>query len=152
MQTTVAETTNSIPVTLKRPIGKCVRAWREYRGLRPSDLAKKAKVTRSYISSLEHNAIKTPNEEHLTRIAVALDLDVMALYSRQLPPTTTSKGEPESSTDKSENNIHRSPVTLGTEIERRIRTADLNEQELKVIADSLLSVTDQMLGIVKATR
>ncbi len=151
MQATVAEAVNTIPVTLKRSIGKCVRAWREYRGLRPSDLAEKAQVTRSYISSLEHNAIKNPNDEHLIRIADALGIDVMVLFTRQLPPDSIID-EQESSTNSNEINIHRSPVTLGTEIERKLRTANLSDQELKVIADSLLSVTDQMLGIVNATR
>jgi transcriptional regulator with XRE-family HTH domain len=154
MQATVAEAVNTIPVTLKRSIGKCVRAWREYRRLRPSDLAEKAQVTRSYISSLEHNAIKNPNDEHLIRIADALGIDVMVLFTRQLPPDSIIDiiDEQESSTNSNEINIHRSPVTLGTEIERKLRTANLSDQELKVIADSLLSVTDQMLGIVNATR
>jgi transcriptional regulator with XRE-family HTH domain len=157
MQATVAEAriADSIPVTLTISIGDCVRTWREYRSLRPSDLAEKAQVTRSYISSLEHNAIKNPNERHLARIADALDIDIMVLFTRQLPPVdqhSHSSRRQSFSIGDPEVGLHRSSITLGTEIERKIKKANLSTQEMQVIADSLLSVTDQMLEIVKVTR
>lgn len=154
MQTTVKEPTDPIPVILNTNIGDCVRAWREYRGLRPSALAEKARVSRSYISSLEHNVIKNPNKRHLIRIADALDIDVITLLNCHLPPidsdgTTNERPAAPTATDKP---ISPPPITLSAEIERRINAAHLSDQEVQIIVNSLLSATDQMLKIATASR
>src|SRR5947207_11601196 len=78
-------------------LGDVVRAWREARGLTVTELAARAgePISKGYISEVENNKIRQPNDEYLTRIAKALDIPVEYLVLRRLPD------EGETETDKS---------------------------------------------------
>jgi transcriptional regulator with XRE-family HTH domain len=66
-------------------IGEVVRAWREFRGLRPTELAQRAGVRKSYLSELEHNKTANPKQEHLAKIAEALAIPVLDILARRMP-------------------------------------------------------------------
>ncbi len=68
-------------------LGDVVKAWREVRGLSVTELAARAgsPIGKGYISEVENNKIRTPNDEYLIRIAKALDIPVEYLVLRRLP-------------------------------------------------------------------
>ena len=51
------------------------RVWREFRGLRAADLAKRAGVSAAYLSQIETGA-RTPSVKTLGKLAAALGLDL----------------------------------------------------------------------------
>jgi transcriptional regulator with XRE-family HTH domain len=60
-------------------IGAVLRQFREANGLTQEQLAKKAKVTRSYVAMLETGERKSPNLGVLQRLAKALGVSVREL-------------------------------------------------------------------------
>jgi transcriptional regulator with XRE-family HTH domain len=68
-------------------LGEVVKAWRAARELTVTELAARAgrPITKGYISEVEHNKIRQPNDEYLVRIAAALDIPVLFLVTRRLP-------------------------------------------------------------------
>jgi transcriptional regulator with XRE-family HTH domain len=60
-------------------IGKVLQAKREAKGLTQQDLAKRAKVARSYLAKLEAGHSKNPSLAVLQRLAKALGVPVTAL-------------------------------------------------------------------------
>lgn len=69
-------------------IGEILKAWREYRGMRPAELAKIIGASRSYIHQIETGEIKQPNK-YLTPILQALDLTASDVYEFKGPPVTS---------------------------------------------------------------
>lgn len=69
----------------KVTIGETVRAWREAQKMTLTDLAGATKYNKSYISQLENNKIHNPSDDHLIRIAGALNIPVLFLVIRRLP-------------------------------------------------------------------
>ena len=61
---------------LQQRIGQMIKRLRETKGLTQAELAKKAKVTRPYITMLESGVRKTPM---LQRLAKAFSVSVTAL-------------------------------------------------------------------------
>ncbi len=55
------------------PLGDVVKAWREARGLTVTELANRAgePISKGYISEVENNKIRKPNDEYLIRIKAA---------------------------------------------------------------------------------
>jgi transcriptional regulator with XRE-family HTH domain len=74
-------------------IGEVVRAWREARGLTVTELAQRSgsPITKGYISQLEHNKVRQPSDDHLVRIATALEIPVLFLVTRRLPSKLSSE-------------------------------------------------------------
>jgi transcriptional regulator with XRE-family HTH domain len=60
-------------------IGKLLQTRREAQGLTQEDLAKRAKVARSYLAKLEAGHSKNPSLAVLQRLAKALGVRVTAL-------------------------------------------------------------------------
>lgn len=75
-------------IDLATPLGQVVRAWREERGMKLTDLAKQAgrPITKGYISSLEHGKIKQPGDTHLVHLASTLGISVEDILLRRMPP------------------------------------------------------------------
>lgn len=79
-------------------VGEVVRHWREFRGLTVTELATLAsaaapRVTKGYVSELEHNKIKNPAFVRLDQLASALDISPLYIHIRALPsdlPETTA--------------------------------------------------------------
>ena len=66
-------------------IGATVKMWRKKRGLTVTNLAKKTGFTKGYLSQLENDRIRNPNDEHMIEIAKALSIPVLHLVNRVLP-------------------------------------------------------------------
>jgi XRE family transcriptional regulator of biofilm formation len=64
---------------LEQRIGQMIKRLRQTKGLTQAELAKKAKVTRPYITMLESGVRKTPSLPMLQRLAKALGVPVTAL-------------------------------------------------------------------------
>jgi transcriptional regulator with XRE-family HTH domain len=70
----------SLEVTMyPKQIGTMLRELRAAKGLTQEDLAKKAKVTRSYVAMLETVGKKNPSIQVLRRLAKALGVPVSEL-------------------------------------------------------------------------
>ena len=81
-------------------IGDVILAWRKFRGLRSTELVKKAGIKKGYLSAVEHNKRANPQEEYLVKLADALDVPLQDIYGRRMPPqnsvvgTTPSAAQP----------------------------------------------------------
>jgi transcriptional regulator with XRE-family HTH domain len=62
-----------------KKIGKMLQATREAKGLTQEDLAKRAKVARSYLAKLETGHSQNPSLAVLQRLAKALGVPMTAL-------------------------------------------------------------------------
>jgi transcriptional regulator with XRE-family HTH domain len=67
-------------------IGDVILAWRKYRGMRPTELVRKAGIKKGYLSALEHNKRATPQEAFLAKLADALEVPLQDIYGRRMPP------------------------------------------------------------------
>lgn len=78
----------NIIIDLTISAGQVVRAWREVRGIKLTELARQAgrPITRGYLSSLEHNKIQNPGYTHLSRLAEALSISIEDIIIRRMPP------------------------------------------------------------------
>lgn len=62
----------------KIKVGENIRTWRELKGLKQADLAKKVDISPEALSNIE-NGVSKPNIERLEDIADALDMEVAQL-------------------------------------------------------------------------
>src|SRR5205814_1976392 len=74
-------------------IGEVVRAWREYRGLTPSELLARTSgaISKAYLFQLENDIIHRPSDKKLKAIAQALDVPPTYLITRQFPEMKEDK-------------------------------------------------------------
>jgi transcriptional regulator with XRE-family HTH domain len=81
-------------------IGQRIRRFREERGMSPSELAEKAGVAKSYLSTLEHEDksknVRRPSADTLYRIASALGVAMSDLLGRPVIHTTHTRRRPPS--------------------------------------------------------
>lgn len=66
-------------------IGDVVREWRQYRQISLTEFSKQTKLTKGYISELEHNKIDNPKQDKLERMAEPLGISVRDILSRRMP-------------------------------------------------------------------
>jgi transcriptional regulator with XRE-family HTH domain len=66
-------------------IGDVVREWRGYRQISLTEFSKRTKLTKGYISELEHNKIDNPKTDKLERMAEPLGISVLDILSRRMP-------------------------------------------------------------------
>lgn len=79
---------------MKTALGDRIRATREAQGKSRQQLASAALTSPQYIHQVETGKIKDPGIDILSRVAVALGLDVDALLSPAQPePATLSQGK-----------------------------------------------------------
>jgi transcriptional regulator with XRE-family HTH domain len=67
-------------------IGEAIRAWRKFRNLSSTQLAKKAKVRIGYLSEIEHDRTANPRTEYLEKLATTLKIPLQVIYGRRMPP------------------------------------------------------------------
>jgi len=81
-------------------IGQRIRRFREERGLSPSELAEKASVAKSYLSTLEHEDrsknVRRPSANTLYRIASALGVAMSDLLGRPVITAAQAGDRPRS--------------------------------------------------------
>jgi transcriptional regulator with XRE-family HTH domain len=76
-------------------IGDVILAWRKFRGLRSTELVKKARIKKGYLSAVEHNKRANPQEEYLVKLADALEVPLQDIYGRRMPPEKREDGKAE---------------------------------------------------------
>ncbi len=143
-----------VPADLSIPIGQVVKNWREYRGMSVTDLAKRAKLTKGYLSLLEHNRIYQPRREQLTKLADALEISSWDLIARRMP--TGRKNEPAKKrafTDRpGAISFHEAPGP--TAIDRQSMAAFManTETQLRELEDELRELRKLMLEVSQNLR
>ncbi|MFJ7638126.1 helix-turn-helix domain-containing protein [Peribacillus sp. NPDC097206] len=65
-------------------IGKNIAEIRKKRGYTLSELAKKSKISKSYLSNIERNINKNPSLEVMKKIATVLKVDLISLLKNGL--------------------------------------------------------------------
>jgi XRE family transcriptional regulator, master regulator for biofilm formation len=75
-------------------IGRKIEELRKKKGLTLSELAKRSKVSKSYISNIERNVNHNPSIAVIERIAVVLNVDVNCLLNNKTT-TATEYMDPE---------------------------------------------------------
>jgi transcriptional regulator with XRE-family HTH domain len=73
-------------------IGDVVREWRQYRQISLTEFSQQAKLTKGYISELEHNKIDNPKPDKLERMAAALGISALDIVSRRMPSDNSGAG------------------------------------------------------------
>ena len=74
-------------VTTRLPtIGAVIRAWRKFREMTSTELSEKAGVRIAYLSEIEHDRTKRPEEEFLEKLADALEVPLEDILGRRMPP------------------------------------------------------------------
>jgi transcriptional regulator with XRE-family HTH domain len=66
-------------------IGDVVRQWRTFRKLNLTEFAKKAGLSKGYVSGLENNKIENPTPPNLEKLANGIEISVLELLARRLP-------------------------------------------------------------------
>lgn len=64
-------------------IGKTVYEFRKQKGLTLSELAKRANISKSYLSNIERNINRNPSIDVVKRIAVVLNIDLDIMLSTE---------------------------------------------------------------------
>jgi transcriptional regulator with XRE-family HTH domain len=67
-------------------IGAVIRAWRKFRGMTSTELSEKAGVRIAYLSEIEHDRTRRPEEEYLEKLADALEVPLEDILGRRMPP------------------------------------------------------------------
>ncbi|MCQ6278889.1 XRE family transcriptional regulator [Bacillus sp. EB600] len=65
-------------------IGNNIYEIRKQRGLTLSELAERAKISKSYLSNIERNINKNPSIQVINKIAMVLRIDLKALLTTEL--------------------------------------------------------------------
>jgi transcriptional regulator with XRE-family HTH domain len=129
-------------------IGDVIRAWREFHGLRSTELAALAGVRSQYLSEIEHNRTANPREEFLKKLAVPLKITLRDIYARQMPPEDAASVTIQSSKqgvagqgNQKESSAKVEDGEVGEEENQAVSA------ELSTIANPSLDLTDSLLLI-----
>ena len=66
-------------------IGDVVRQWRSFHKLNVTEFAKRAGLSKGYVSELENNKIDNPTPPNLEKLAAAIGISVLDLLARRMP-------------------------------------------------------------------
>jgi transcriptional regulator with XRE-family HTH domain len=147
-------------------IGTVIRAWRIFRGFSSTELAEKAGVRLGYLSEIEHDRSIRPYEDYLEKLADALDVPLKDILGRRMPPKTGSRKGLKRATGPTPSpkqpatpqpTMARSALALPdsllyltfAQIEARIESRDLSDEQLKRIAAGLIDASDLLLDMIK---
>src|SRR6266849_2652021 len=128
-------------------LGEVVKAWRAARELTVTELAARAgkPITKGYISEVEHNKIRQPNDEYLIRIATALDIPALYLVTRRLPNELSSEEQAELVTLQNSTEEGKGGVTFNSPLPLSQREQTDEVEELRLI----LAQLDELRSKVK---
>jgi XRE family transcriptional regulator of biofilm formation len=86
--------------TVRETVGQRIKRFREERGLTASELAEKAGVAKSYLSTLEHDEVGTnarrPSADTLYRIAKVLGVAMSDLLGKPVITAAQNRRRPAS--------------------------------------------------------
>lgn len=137
-------------------IGLVVKAWREYRGLKPTKLAEASGVSRAYVSLLERRQIQQPGSQQLNRLAQVLGVPLVDLVNHKMPPVFESAFE-------SQLKISDSPLisassskshseAVGERIHQMLTNASLSELEKQQIGEQIIDLTQNIVQMMTTAR
>lgn len=64
-------------------VARNVKLWREQRGVSQQSLSANAGLSRTYLSRIE-NGVETVSVDHLEKLAIALNVDIVELLKPEL--------------------------------------------------------------------
>ena len=145
-----------IPSNLLIPIGEVVKAWREFRQLKLTELARRSQLTRGYISQLEHNRIRQPDNDHLAKLAGALQIGVWDLVARRMPSEQEYEMPGQAaalvSPPVSVESIASESPTIGQEIDAILREEGLSEEEVEAVGRLLGAHVRQLARVIRSIK
>jgi transcriptional regulator with XRE-family HTH domain len=139
-------------------IGDTILAWREFKGLRSTEFAKLAGVSKGYLSAVEHNKRVNPQPKYLEKIADALDVPLEDILGRRMPPKKRDRKMLKRATGPTpQPTMARSALALPNsllyltfaQIEALIKSRDLSDEQMKRIAAGLIDASDLLLDMIK---
>jgi transcriptional regulator with XRE-family HTH domain len=123
-------------------IGDVVREWRQNLQISLTDFCQQTKLSKGYVSELEHNKIDNPKMDKLEVLAKALRMTVMDIVSRRMPP----KDGAVQSTPSSKQGI----AGQGDQEDSPVSLPSLGNPAM-TLADSLLDITfEQIEAIIES--
>lgn len=164
-------------------IGDVVREWRGYLQISLTEFSRRTKLSKGYISELEHNKIDNPKADKRKRLAAALGITERDILSRLMPEEVRGFAQdkdagPKEKQDqkivaygralKSGTQTISAPMPTASspalalpdsltpllyetfdQIEVRIKSRDLSEEQMKRLAAGLLDSTNLLLEVIK---
>jgi XRE family transcriptional regulator of biofilm formation len=76
-------------------LGRTIYEIRKQRGLSLTELAERAKISKSYLSNIERDINKNPSIQVIKRIAIVLDTDLKALINTEILEETQQNPDKE---------------------------------------------------------
>lgn len=161
------------PAFLRISAGQCVRRWREQRGWAASELAKRAGVSKAYLSDLENDKTQTPGNEKLVQLAHGLAIPPEYIHDRVMPEDVEAgkDGDQEASgVVGPERDVKREAaleavlintlvvafpdvdLTPGQQIDDLLASASLSDDEVQVIAEHLVTEAGRLLALLSRVR
>jgi transcriptional regulator with XRE-family HTH domain len=134
-------------------IGDVVREWRRYHQISLTEFSKRTKLTKGYISELEHNKIDNPKQDKLERMAEPLRISVRDILSRRMPELRRRRGgalasppieEPSPMPDSVE------ATTVGQDIDKELE--GLSQEECDMVREFLVPQARQLKRLIKLNR
>jgi transcriptional regulator with XRE-family HTH domain len=132
-------------------IGEVVKAWRETRNLTMTELAQRsgATITKGYISQLEHNKVRQPSDDHLVRIAAALNIPVLYLVTRQLPDEISVNEQKEIEVEEASSGVATAEQEGGFTFGSPLPLPGQNQMEEEEELQEILAQLDELRRRVK---
>jgi len=134
-------------------IGDVVREWRQYRQISLTEFSQQTKLSKGYISELEHKKIDNPKPAKLKRMAAALGISELDIVSRRMPDKRRRRGGALSSDPIEEPTPDSQAVeatTVGQDIDEVIE--GLSQEGLKALREILVPHTRQLVRLIKLNR
>lgn len=168
----------STPPDLRVPLGAVVRAWRAWHGWSVTELARRAQVSKGYVSEVERGKISRPKPEQLEKLATALQISAWDIHIRRLPPgredatRTPAARHADQMGDVAEHarglaDVQATPPSDARppgavvspavskpaldEIGRLITAAHLSEEQEAIVLATLLDMTRQLITLATTT-
>lgn len=79
-----------------------------------TEFANKTKVSKGYISALEHNRIEQPTNERLAQLAEILEIEVWDILARRMPEDKKTQREQKSAPENSHLNHNKRALRFGS--------------------------------------
>ena len=120
-------------------LGEVIRSWRTAHGWTMTELARRAGVSKGYISQVEHSKILQPKLEQLARIAGALGITEWDLINRRLPDQPASVARARTLSEEAAMSTYLQPVNRGPARQQQVLRDVLQRlRELEHIVEELL--------------
>lgn len=149
---------------LSIPVGDIVRAWRDVRGLTVTELAQRSGMSKGYISQIEHNKIKRPNNNILEKLADALEVTVLDLITRRRPSDIVDASQVSSTNTISDKPARRRraslasplidtlvsrPTTVGEQLDAIVNQRGLSIGQQEILGQVVIPLVQRVVQLMK---